>query len=193
MRGRFVQEKNRGILSKRLGQDDALALPPGQAFQRPVGEVPDIGLAHGLAHPGPVSGPASAPRREIRGPSHQHDLQGRIGEGRSQVLGHHGDEARRLSSGESIGVGPTDLNGSPGWSEPPRAHADQRGLAGAVRADQPHHLPPADRERHVLQDGGGSVTGEHPGHRQARLRGGHRRPFSDDAADRGRTGLPGSQ
>ena len=151
-RGRLVHDQDGRLLRKRPGDQHELALAAGEPRVVGVGQVLDVqsgqcgagGLAIGLARLGEESEP--------RGPAHQDDLQGGIGEGRRVGLGHIGDPAGNFGPGEAG-------ERLPGQEHPPalrrqqsEQRLEQRSLAGTVGAEQAEHRAGAGRERDARPD-----------------------------------------
>ena len=134
-RGRLVEQQQRGRLRQRRGNHDALLLAAAQLVKRAIGQVRRAGGGQRLARNADVVGPFDGEHAEVRVAAHQHDLDRGVLEGEFGFLRHDRDAPRHVAARQAIErlVAEQDAAGR----RPPRAaqQAQQRGLAGAVRAE----------------------------------------------------------
>ncbi len=106
--------------------------------------------------------------------AHQHNLAHGKGLGQPDHLPHHRHAAGPVGGRQTQQVEAVE----PGFARARRHHpaddADERGLAGAVRADEGHHLSVVHRQIDVAQDGARAITGRKV--RQAQRRHGEHIP-----------------
>src|SRR6188472_1806508 len=168
---RLVEEDDRRLLREGAGDDDALALAAGERPERPLGEglQPEpVERARGRIA---VGGSFTRERPEMRSPAHQRVLRDRQPGGCLGLLRYDGEQPRPLAPLE-VGGRPLEERHVPLVREEPRDRAEERRLAGTVRADERHPLAAFHLCRHLQHD----RTAAQPHRHAVECDGAHARP-----------------
>jgi hypothetical protein len=157
---RLVEEEGPGFLGEGAAEEGALALAAGELFHRGVEEGGEVEEGGGFADDVEVAGGFDAERAEVGGAAGAEDagdgLAGLVGGG----LGEVGDDAGEVAEavgGEGL-VEP--LDGAGGGAELAEEEAEERGLAGAVGAEEDGDVACVDGEGEVAEDGVFRAVGE---------------------------------
>ena len=158
--GRFVEQECGRLLGERAGEDDSLALATAERPDRSVPELCGLGALQGaLDHGGGrrIRGEATV----VRSAPHLDDVRDRELEGERRVLRDGRDPAAGRPRGECVNVLAGDADRAGVGRDDPVDGLQERGLAGAVRADEADELAGRDRQRDALQDRRVAVGGDH--------------------------------
>ncbi len=148
----LVEQQDLCVLSRGLGEESPLALPPGEIPEAPLGEMLDPQLGEGAVDQLAVVVAEAFEPAEIAVATHPHHVCDRYGEG--------GLELQPLRDESDPAAGEADRPGlSPGQAD---RRAEQGGLAGTVRPQQRHRGPGGDLEADVEQRRLASVADREP-------------------------------
>jgi hypothetical protein len=155
-RRRLVEQQQRRIHHQRHGHGEDLALPARERARGVAALLAEGGeaLEDRVDLPAGAGGIHVAADLEVLAHRHRgEDVLLLRHEGHAQ----RGDLPRRPALDRAI----AQAHGAAVGRQDPRDHLEQRGLAGAVRADDAHDLAPLDGEAHALQHlVGGAVAGD---------------------------------
>ncbi|CAI7652318.1 unnamed protein product, partial [Penicillium discolor] len=150
-RRRLVEQQDPGVLGEHAGQRHPRALTAGEGGDGALPQRRDLGRRHRCRHGAVVllGGRAPPPRRA----SHPHDLLDREGEGDGVLLQQHGALPGEVAGTDTRDRTAVEEDGAGHRSDVPREHAEQGGLARAVRPDEGVHLAGVDGDGRVVEDG----------------------------------------
>ena len=152
VRGRLVEQQHAGILRERARQQHELALASRELEHGAVGEILDADPGHRFPRSLEIGPGLEAERAEVGRAAHQHHLARPEGKRDRRLLRHHGEHAGQLAARESVERTPEQRDRAVAGPQHARGDAEQRRLAGAVRAGQRQHFAGVERERHAAQD-----------------------------------------
>ena len=139
--GWFVEEQDARLLGEGAGDDDSLAFASGEGVEGAVRELLGLRLAHGIAGDSLVTLALDLEASEVRVPAHEDELHRRESVGVGDDLRHDGEPRGDFLRCQGPQVCAVEVN-------VPALHAkhagncpQEGGLARAVGANQPHHLP----------------------------------------------------
>ena len=150
MHGGLVQQHHPRVLREAASDRRAAPLAARERGDAAVGEVGKADRQERGGDRGSVLLALGLPRGEAGGAAHRRDLARREREVGRVVLRHAGDEARRVSRRDPGQVAAVDADRPAPRGEDPRGGTEQRGLPGAVRADQRDDLAGLDGQRDVV-------------------------------------------
>ena len=190
--GGLVHDDGRCVLRKGTGDQCELALPAADAGVFQIGQIRDAEqLQRG---PSPVSIRRAGRREqaEMGRPSHQHHVEHPVGEYGHMGLRDVGHGARELLPCRGLDrlSGNRDRAGQ--GAQQAEQGLEQRGLAGAVGAEQTDHLSGADIDADVASDGpAGIPDGETAGLDEG-CNARHDQPSRPRASSQRKNGAPSS-
>ncbi len=165
--GGFVEQQVVGALCQRTRDEHPLLLAAGQPGDDAVGEVPGTHLRQSCGRELVIRDRVALERPKVGRSSQQDRLGHRQRDVGVLVLGDDGEAARLLPRGERGEVGAVEAHQPGSRGEGGVERAQQRGLATAVRADQPddesgtgRHADRVEHERAVVGEGD-VVCGDH--------------------------------
>ena len=151
-RGRLVEHQDRRLLGERAGDQGKLALAAGNAGVVVRRELGDAEPGELFARDALVGRARAGERLDPRGAAHQHHVEHRERELGHVRLRHIGETPRDLGGPQLGERHAVDQHGAAERRLQPEQRAKQRGLAGAVRAEQAEDLARPQRQRDVAGD-----------------------------------------
>ena len=150
--GRLVEQQQLRALRQRAGNHDALPFAAAERAERASFERRGAGRVERAPGDGEILRPFERERAEVRKAAHQDDVEDGEVEGRVGFLRHDGDSPRDVAA-RPLGHRPAVERHRAGLRTQ-RAAEDlqQRGLAGAVGAENADQIAAVDGERHAIQD-----------------------------------------
>ena len=141
--GRLVEEDDLRLLRERARDDDALLLTAGERPEAAVGEREEVEPRERARRRVAVARALLRERAEVRRPAEEHVLRDRHPGRSRRLLRDDGDEPRELRACEVVDRAAVERDLARERDEP-RDRAQQRRLAGAVRADEREPLAVGD-------------------------------------------------
>ena len=145
----FVEEQQLWLLREGAGDGDAPLLAAAQRLDRSIRQSFEVGAGHGLRDRLFVCGIFGHPGALMRRSPHGHNFAHAKASRHGFVLGDEGDDASDVSPRELAHIGSADADRALERLEQSGAHAEQRRLAGAIRADERNHLGRAHAQGHT--------------------------------------------
>jgi len=185
---RLVEEQDRGAHGEDAGEADALLLAEAQVVDRALAQVAGVGGLEGFLDASLDLEGAEAEIARAEG----HVLLDRRGEELiARVLEDHADLLVQLGGAELPKVFAIERDGARLRGQQPQEHLDQRGLPGAVGAEQPDEFAGRSREIQVVQGASPIRIGEaHPARLNARRVVAHIGPPSQSRKHAARSASP---
>lgn len=152
MRRRLVEQQDRRILSKGLGEKHALLFSTRERRYRPVRQVPEAEGIDGLGHEPPIDWTEGCQPSNMGRAAHRDDLPDAERERQIGVLPNQRDLSCSVSPGPPTEFSASETKGPRVWQEPSHC-AEQRAFACPVRPDDSDPLALANVQREVAQNG----------------------------------------
>ena len=149
MRRRLVEHEQPRALRERARQHHALPLPAAQPVEALVPEVEHPGRRERLSRVDAILRRLEQPAGRVREPPHEDEILDRVREPLGQVLRYDRDLGRDRGARQRVERPAPEADLAGGRLHDPGQEADQRGLAGRVRADHAEELARLDGEREI--------------------------------------------
>ena len=169
-RRRLVHDDGGGVLGQRAGHQHELALAAADAGVFRLGERADAEGVEGGLRLGVVLAARRRERPHVRRAAHHHHVGDAEREVRGLRLRHIGDAARDLGARQRSDRAAAEADLAALRRQQAEHGLEQRGLAGAVGAEQAHHLARPHLQVHIAPHRLAAIAERQAGARPARAR-----------------------